>query len=108
MSRYNLFITINEKDLENLHKNTNSFKNLKEIRGTFNIVYGYDHACGYFLQFYPNDEIAEFWLISQHIEECYDLDSIFGGLSGVEIAYFLKMFGGNKRHIDLANMDEGF
>jgi hypothetical protein len=108
MSRYNLFVTIDEKNLENLHKNTNSFKNLKEARGTFNVIYGYDYACGYFLQLYPNDEIAELWLISQNIEECYDLDSIFGGLSGVEIAYFLKMFGGNKRHIDLANMDKDF
>jgi hypothetical protein len=90
-----------------LFDNTLSLQALGNIVGKWNVVYGFDHATGYFLQLFPLDEKSEEWLPETE-DECFAVDSMFGGLTGIELAYFLKMFNGNKKHIDLMSLDLPF
>lgn len=109
MSRYNLGVI--EPTIENakdLWDNTITLSTLHDIRGKFKIAYGFDHACGYFLQFFPDNEDAELWLEDVDREECFGVDSLFDGLTGAELAYFIRMFHGNPEHADLAGLDLDF
>jgi hypothetical protein len=74
-------------------------------RGTWEIDYGSDEECGWFIQLYPLDSVAENYMYAHGEEECIDLDGMFDGFSGYELGYILKLFGGNKEHIDSANLD---
>ena len=79
-------------------------------KGLFQIVYGFDHACGYFIQFFPEDEIAK--INAARINYCSDLDggyididSLFDGLSGSQLGFMLKLFNANEDHVELAYLD---
>ena len=109
MSRYNLdIITPTRDDAKMLFLNTRALKNLGDIIGSFDVVYGFDNACGYFLQLFPVTFESENWLEDMDMTECYSVDSVFDGFSGVELAYFLEIFNGNKNHIDCASVDMPF
>jgi len=109
MSRYNLgTIELTEENREDLWENTNRFRKLHDIRGRFSAAYGFDHATGYFFQVFPVDEEGESWLEEMDVEECFGLDSMFDGLTGAELAYFIRMFNGNTEHADLAGLDMPF
>jgi hypothetical protein len=108
MSRYSHgMIEPTYDNANDLFDNTLSLQSLGNIVGKWNVVYGFDHATGYFLQLFPLDEKAEEWL-PESDDECFDIDSMFGGLTGIELAYFLRMFSGNAEHIDLASLDLPF
>lgn len=72
----------------------------------WNVVYGYDHACMYFIQF-EKITIDDF-----EGEQVVDIDYLFDGLNGKEIAYLLRVLLPKsimaKSHSDLAYMDCGF
>lgn len=106
MSRYTIdYIEPTYDEVNDLFDNTESLKCLGNIDGTWSVAYGFDHATGYFLQLFPLDKRAEKWLVWNGDDECLDISSMFGGLTGIELAYFLKMFDGNAEHIDLASLD---
>jgi hypothetical protein len=109
MSRYSLgIIELSEENREDLWENTKRFRKLHDIRGKFNIAYGFDNVCGYFLQVFPIDDEGEGWLEDMDVDECFGLDSTFDGLTGAELAYFIRMFNGNIEHADLAGLDMPF
>jgi hypothetical protein len=58
----------------------NLLKRSLRLAEWLDVAYGYDHACGYFLQVKP--ESADDWVV--------DLDGLFDGLDGVEL---LHLFG---------------
>ena len=48
------------------------------------VTYGFDHACGYFLQVFDNNVNND--------EPIIDVDSLFDGLSGIHLMERLKEF----------------
>jgi hypothetical protein len=42
------------------------------------------------------------------LEECIDIDSLFGGIAGSDLGYFLKLICGNSSHADACFMDLPF
>lgn len=91
MSRYYLGdIELTDETKMNLFENTLSFRSIANSEGLFEIHYGYDHAMGYFIQFYPKNDIAEEYLKDMKISECIDIDSLFECLEGIELSYFLN------------------
>lgn len=100
MSRYslgNVFITeeVINAVKEDCGKRTS--KNFP-IYGEYDCSYGFDYACGYFIQF-----------ISLEKEDVsYDLDTFFTGLTGSELSYILKFYKACKEHIDNALLDLSF
>ena len=77
-------------------------------RGKFALSYGYDHACGWFHQWFPKDELAESELENLQVEECAGGDSVFDGFTGAELGFLLNLFNLNKDHADLAYLDYAF
>ena len=112
MTRYNLYTKIDESIYKNIYENCRHEVTKKiPTKGEWNFVYGFDHACGFFLQLFPLDEMAEFELedINGFPEsECINLDSMFDYLTGAELGFMLKLFNGNQEHIDMAYMDLSF
>ena len=103
MSRYYLPEKYSAKaeDAKKVFENCNKISHKFPSEGMWNFVYGFDHACGYFYQFYPVVEDEEEYIM--------EADSIFDGMSGLELAYVLKLVGcKNQRHIDLASEDWEF
>lgn len=98
MSRYTLGTIKPSEQLNSLlAKNTIVLNNIPRFTGRNHLVaYGYDHACGYFLQLFDD------------ADECVEYDSLFQNLTGAELAYFLSLFGGNPYHIELAYVDMPF
>lgn len=70
-------------------------------RGNWSLIYGFDHAVGYFIQFESNDEA-----------DIIDIDYLFDKLSGKETAIILNAFCESsdtlKIHIDDAMEDIPF
>ena len=109
MSRYTLnniesTPQIYKQVLENCSTNTSAkFPDC----GRWNLAYGFDHACGWFIQLFPKDEIA-----LEFAEELYDnminLDAIFNGFSGTELECILTLLNGNQDHIYLAHLNCSF
>jgi hypothetical protein len=105
MSRYSLgTICPTVQQVKSLQEDTLHLKDIEDIANTnTHAYYGFDNTCGYFLQLYP-----------QGVEDAYgeqkliDIDSIFCGLTGAELAYFLELFHGNMSHITFAALDLPF
>lgn len=112
MTRYNVtnLVELSDEDKENLFLNTITLRPLSDSEGKWEIVYGFDNAMGYFLQLWPVDEKAITWFGNAYNwdEECFDFDSIYHGLTGPELAYFLQMVSGNTQHIEMAYLDLSF
>jgi len=112
MSRYCLNATIDYSFLKQVKDNCNSFISSKfPHKGDWEIAYGFDHACGYFIQFFPKDELAEdcVMYINRGLdEECINLDSMFDRLSGLELGFILKLLHADQNHIDMCYMDLSF
>lgn len=107
MSRYNLgIITPTYQQVNDLFDNT-QMKGLGNIKGSFDVFYGYDHACGYFLQLFPEGKEAEDWLRATE-SDCWNVDSLFDGLTGADLGYFLNMFHASEEHINGAFLDLSF
>lgn len=86
-------------------------KPFAEIKGIcsdyeYSVTYGFDHACGYFIQFekVTIDDFEE--------EELIDIDSMFYGLFGSDLGYILnKLFPNNSiimTHGSMAYLDLEF
>lgn len=59
------------------------------------VSYGYDHVCGYVYQEFDKDDE----------DNCLvDLDSLFGGLTGVKLAAMLEGIA-RRQHVDTVMMD---
>ena len=74
--------------------------------GNWEIAYGFDHAVGYFLSFYPVSEGALLYVRDE--DDVIDLDSMFTHFTGAELGYLLSLFNGDRNHIDLAYLDLEF
>lgn len=100
MSRYRLGIThIENKTIEKFKEDCG--RPLDQLKaGHYDIYYGFDHALGYFLMGWDVREDEE--------EPAFSFDSMFNGLTGSRLAYFLSTYGGNKEHIHLSAMDWDF
>lgn len=108
MSRYNLgHVMLNNEQKKCLAEDTR-LDILRDIEGEFSVVYGFDHATGYFLQLYPVDDAAKDCTGIFGDEECIDIDSLFNGMTGTDLGYFLKMIDENNQHADFAYMDFPF
>ena len=112
MSRYCLERTIDYSLYKQVKDNCNSFISSKiPTKGFWEIAYGFDRACGYFIQFFPGNELAEDCIIyiNRGIdEECINLDSMFDKLSGVELGFILRLLQADKNHVDMCCMDLEF
>lgn len=91
MSRYFAGrIKLDEKTLSEVEKNvkTNIYNKLSELEfvSEWDVVYGYDVACLYFLQF-KKVTIDDF-----EGEEVIDTDYLFNGLNGREMGWILNYF----------------
>lgn len=108
MSRYRYgIIELTDEQKESLCMDTR-LATLGDAYGLFSVEYGFDNACGYFLQLFPRDGKAEECLEEMELDECIDMDSLFGGITGSDLGYFLKLICGNKNHIDACFMDLPF
>ncbi len=108
MSRYRFgIIELSDNQKECLCKDTR-LTILGDIQGLFSVEYGFDNACGYFLQLFPRNEDAENCMEDMELEECIDIDSLFGGITGSDLGYFLKLICGNPNHADACFMDLPF
>ena len=109
MSRFNLgVITFNKENLKDLYHNTEAFKRflIEDIEGKYQVTYGFDQAVYYFVQFFPYDSDAINWIhLNELDQECIDIDSMFGGLTGAELGYFLEMFHGLPSHAEFCYLD---
>lgn len=94
MSRYVLgTISFTQSLVNDLSENAKWKTSSLPNDGTFQVVYGFDHAVGYFCQLFPTDPIAEFQTQKLCGEEsCFDFDSLFSELSGVKLGYLLKKY----------------
>ena len=108
MSRYRYgIIELADEQKKSLCEDTRLTR-LGDVYGSFSIEYGFDHACGYFLQLFPRSEEANNCLEDMGVEECIDMDSLFGGITGSDLGYFLNLIKGNKEHVDACFMDLPF
>lgn len=99
MSRYGLgTIKITEEDVNKLNEDCG--RPLNRIKsGEYIVDYGFDHALGYFLMGFD---------IQEPEEVAFDFDSMFHGLTGSGLAYFLHMYNASEAHIYMASMDREF
>ena len=111
MSRYFAgTIKMDENTLSEIEENVkiNIYNKISELGfvSDWNVSYGYDHACMYFIQF-EKITIDDF-----EGEKCIDIDYIFDNLSGAETGYLLKKFFPKNMmigsHSDMAFLDLGF
>lgn len=111
MSRYTLGqVEFNKGIWDDIYDNLGGYRIAIQLprMGRFEMVYGFDHATGYFVQFFPLNDTAigeTIFIKGRSDEECIDLDSMFSGLTGIDLGYILKVFNGNPTHIDSASMD---
>lgn len=114
MSRYSLHKTVllSEEFVEDLLNMTRSFKRLADkIGNVYDVSYGYDHACYYFVQLEPNEVIEE--VLDEPDEEnewpeVIDIDSVFDGLTGSDLGYFLRKCGAPHDHVENCFLDLPF
>lgn len=112
MSRYSAGKTkINEEILKDLEENLTHesvFNKIDELGfiSEWDVAYGYDHVCMYFMQF-KKVTIDDF-----ERPEYIEVDYLSDNLNGKEIGYLLKRLFGydimRESHADLANVDCGF
>ena len=91
MSRYNGgIVKLDENKYNNILENCkqSTYSKILELGfvSEWRIIYGFDHACGYFFQF-EKITIDDF-----EGEQLVELDYLFNGLSGAEFGYVLKQF----------------
>lgn len=99
MSRYVLgYMDFNSKLVDNLAENAHWDNTKLPQKGTFQIIYGFDHAMGYFCQMFPVEEVAELEVerLCGYLQECLDFDSMFTKLSGVKLGSLLKKYNEEK------------
>lgn len=111
MSRYFAgTIKLEEQTLSEIEENVkvNIYNKILELGfvSEWEVSYGFDHACMYFIQF-NKVTIDDF-----EGEECVDIDYLFDSLSGAETGYLLKKFFPKNMmvgsHSDMAYLDLGF
>ena len=111
MSRYNLNKTVflSEEFVSDLLDMTRSFKRLADRVGSvYDVSYGYDHAFYYFVQLEPEE--IESASLDEYEEESewpmvIDIDSVFDGLTGSDLGYFLRKVGAPYDHIENCFLD---
>lgn len=111
MSRYFAgTIKLEEQTLSEIEENVkmNIYNKILELGfvSEWEVSYGFDHACMYFIQF-NKVTIDDF-----EGGQCVDIDYLFDSLSGAETGYLLKKFFPKNHmiisHADMAYMDCGF
>ena len=111
MSRYFAgTIKLEEQTLSEIEENVkmNIYNKILELGfvSKWEVSYGFDHACMYFIQF-NKVTIDDF-----EGGQCVDIDYLFDSLSGAETGYLLKKFFPKNHmiisHADMAYMDCGF
>ena len=96
MSRYGGgVVNITEFDRSDLMENAGWKSEDTPVIGSYSVSYGFDHACGYFIQLMDITDEDLF----------YDLDSLFTGLTGVKLGYFLKKYSINSIHSQTCFLD---
>ena len=103
--------TSNETCLENIKKNVKDkvYEKIEKL-GCFrkyNVVYGFDHACFYFIQFEKILNNLDF-----DAEQIVDIDTVFDGLTGNEFSNIIKKIlpenSVRVSHCTLASLDMEF
>jgi len=111
MSRYFAgTINLNEEALSEIEENVkvNIYNKISELGfvSDWEVSYGFDHACMYFIQF-NKVTIDDF-----EGKQTIDIDYIFDGLNGKEMGYLLETFFPErimvKSHANMAYADCGF
>lgn len=111
MSRYFAgTIKLDGQTLSEIEENVkvNVYNKISELGfvSEWEVLYGFDHACMYFIQF-NKVTIDDF-----EGEQCVDIDYLSDNLSGAETGYLLKKFFLKnimiKSHSDMAYLDLGF
>lgn len=110
MSRYNGGSVKMDDIAEKLQSEAGWKSKYTPARGEWEVVYGFDHACGYFLQLFPVDVDAKVIVTKMTGEEngCIDIDSLFSGFSGLQLGYFLKINKINFQYEDMCFLDMPF
>lgn len=79
--------------------------------GMWAISYGFDNACGYFVQFFPVGDTAcrVCETMTGEYNGCVDLDSMFSGLTGAKLGSILqKIEGVEQQTVDACFLDLPF
>lgn len=74
-----------------------------KTEGEYEIAYGLDHACGWFISLVPVMDDGEV-----DYDNAYEMDTLFTGLTGAELGFLLRQFDGNVHHISKAYLDLEF
>jgi hypothetical protein len=84
--------------------------NKTPTRGVWDIFYGFDYTSGYFIQFFPKDDIAEGVCLKALLrkDDPIDIDSLFDKMTGVHLGYFLEKLRGDCYHINCCYLDIPF
>ena len=68
-----------------------------KAEGEYEIAYGLDHACGWFISLVPVLDDGEV----DYDNSC-ELDAMFTGFTGSELGFIIMQFGGNPVHVNRA------
>lgn len=109
MSRYSV-LDVQFKDIYPTLVNEGEWKETwLPKKGLFKVVYGFDHATFYFVQFYPIDEAAkkETKRVTNRTE-CFNIDTISHGLKGIQLGFLLKIINADEAHAIACVLDSQF